>query len=172
MAQLAILSYTIQDDDGVKASLPLYRLVGTDADTSVGDLKDAWVAMGALIDAVTGGVIIGGNVNMALPPDGPWKDEPITGQSVSDTLGENFSVAENLRLYGISVPAIRDTLIVDGRPNIATGAIAALNTALLTGAVGLTSTNQVGFDLTALVDAFQGVRKHRKQLTAKSRVTA
>lgn len=167
-----INSYTIQDNDGVKASAPFYRGIADPGEMDLEAISAEWTAFGTKLDAVTGGQIIGGHILVPLMPDGGWKASPLTGQSVSDTLNMNFSVAENQYLWGLIVPALRDTLVVDGRPVIATGAIATLITALTTGITGELSTNNVGFDLVALVNAFQGVRKHRRQLKANSNVPA
>lgn len=170
MATPTVLSYTIRDDDGVKASAPMLAQYNGALET-VDAMIGTWLAQGALVDAVTGGVIEGGSILIPLSPDASWKDTPITGQSVSDTLNLNFGNAATRFLWSLVVPAIRDTLISGGRPIVTpSGAIDDLAQAMLAGFTNGSFINQGGDDLASWVDAFQGVRKHRKQLTARSKV--
>lgn len=170
MATPTVLSFTIRDNDGVKASAPFYTQYNGALET-VDAMIGTWLAQGALVDAVTGGVIEGGSILIPLSPDGSWKTAPITGQSVSDTLNMNFNNAATRFLWAAVIPALRDTLVSGGRPILtAGGAIDLLRAALVGGFTNGSYINPSGDDLAALVDAFQGVRKHRKQLTARSKV--
>lgn len=170
MATPTVLSFTVRDDDGVKASVPMYAQYNGAVET-VDGMIGTWLAQGALIDAVTGGVIEGGSILIPLSPDASWKDTPITGQSVSDTLNLNFNNASTRFLWSLVVPALRDTLVSGGRPVLTpAGAIDDLVQAMISGFTNGSYINTAGDDLQALVDAFQGVRKHRRQLTARSKV--
>jgi hypothetical protein len=169
MATPTVLSFTVRDDDGVKASAPFYTQYDGALET-VDAMIGTWLALGADVDAVTGGVIEGGSILIPLSPDGSWKDTPITGQSVSDTLNVNFSNASTRFLWSMVIPALRDTLVSGGRPVVGTGAIKTLTDLMLAGFTNGSYINPSGDDLAAVVDAFQGVRKHRKQLTARSKV--
>lgn len=169
MATPTVLSFTVRDDDGVKASAPFYTQYDGALET-VDAMIGTWLALGADLDNVTGGVIEGGSILIPLSPDGSWKDTPITGQSVSDTLNVNFSNLATRFLWAMVVPALRDTLVSGGRPIVATGAIKTLTDLMLAGFTNGSYINPSGDDLAAVVDAFQGVRKHRKQLTARSKV--
>lgn len=170
MATPTVLSFTIRDDDGVKAACPFYTQYNGALET-VDAMIGTWLAQGALVDAVTGGVIEGGSILIPLSPDGSWKDTPLTGESVSDTLNLNFNNAATRFLWSAVVPALRDTLVSGGRPILTSGgAIDDLVQALITGFTNGSYINTAGDDLQALVDAFQGVRKHRRQLTARSKV--
>jgi len=170
MATPTVLSFTIRDNDGVKASAPFYTQYNGAVET-VDGMIGTWLAQGALVDAVTGGVIEGGSILIPLSPDASWKDTPIDGQSVSDTLNLNFKNLATRFLWAAVVPALRDSLVVGGRPVLTSGgAIDDLVQAILAGFTNGSYINPSGDDLSALVDAFQGVRKHRKQLTARSKV--
>ncbi len=169
MATPTVLSFTVRDDDGVKASAPFYTQYDGALET-VDAMIGTWLALGADVDAVTGGVIEGGSILIPLSPDGSWKDTPITGQSVSDTLNVNFNNASTRFLWSMVIPALRDTLVSGGRPIVASGAIKTLTDLMLAGFTNGSYINPSGDDLQAVVDAFQGVRKHRKQLTARSKV--
>jgi hypothetical protein len=169
MATPTVLSFTVRDDDGVKASAPFYTQYDGALET-VDAMIGTWLALGADVDAVTGGVIEGGSILIPLSPDASWKDTPITGQSVSDTLNVNFNNASTRFLWSMVIPALRDTLVSGGRPIVASGAIKTLTDLMLAGFTNGSYINPSGDDLQAVVDAFQGVRKHRKQLTARSKV--
>jgi len=170
MATPTKFSYTIQDNDGVKATALVYvsynGAVGT-----VDALIGTWLSLGGLIDAVTGGEILSGSITIPLAPDAAWKDTPLTGQSVSDVLTMNFSNDDTIYQDGVTIPALRDTLVVDGRPVLTpAGAIDTLADAIAGSFTNGYYVNENGSDLIALISAFQAVRKHRKQLKARSTV--
>ncbi len=169
MATPTIFSFTLQDDDGVKASALAYASYDGALET-VDALTGVWLALGALIDTVTGAQIIDGHVKIPLAADGSWKSAALTGQSVSDTLNLVFSNDDTIYTDTVVIPALRDTLVSGGRPIITEGsAIDLLADALEGSFTNGFYVNQTGSDLIALVSAFQGVRKHRKQLNARSR---
>jgi hypothetical protein len=164
------MSFTIRDNDGVKASAPFYVSYDGAVET-VDGLVGEWLVLGGLVDAVTGGVIEGGQITVPLSPDGSWKTTPLAGHSVSDTLNVNLGNEEDIRLFGEVVPAVRDSLIVGGRPVVTvSGAISNLVVALISSFTNGHFVTSWGADLSTWVDAFQGVRKHRKQLNARSKV--
>lgn len=166
----AVLSYTTKDANNVKASAPFY--VTFDDAVTVAELNDVWVEFGALYEAVTGGVIIGGGVGFTYAPDGAWKDTPVAGSDNSDVLNLNYSNATTLYKFGLLVNMLRTSLISGGRPIIASGAIKDLSDYILAShaAPTFTFTDTGVHDLSALVDAFQSDRKHRRQLKANSTV--
>jgi hypothetical protein len=170
LATPTVFSYTIRDNDGVKASAPFYVSYDGAVETFDG-LIGEWLVLGALLDAVTGGVIEGGQILVPLDADGAWKTTPLTGHSVSDTLNLNLGNDEDIRAFGEVVPALRDTLVSGGRPIVTAGdAIQLLVAALIGGFTNGNFSTSWGAGLSSWIDAFQGVRKHRKQLTARSKV--
>lgn len=169
MATPTILSFTLQDDDGVKASALAYASYDGALET-VDGLIGVWLALGALIDDVTGAVIISGHIKIPLAADDTWKSTPTAGQSVSDTLNLVFSNDDTIYTDTVVIPALLDSLVTDGRPEVTEGSpIDLLADALEGSFTNGFYVNQTGSDLIALVSAFQGVRKHRKQLNARSR---
>lgn len=170
MATPTVFSYTVRDNDAVKASTPIYVSYDGAIET-VDALIGTWLALGTLIDAVTGGVIESGSIKIPLAADAGWKTTPLTGHSVSDTLNLTFSNDDTIYGDTIVVPAVRDTLIVGGRPVLtAAGAIDNLADEIAGSFTNGYYVNPAGSDLIALIAAFQGVRKHRKQLKAASTV--
>jgi hypothetical protein len=172
MATPTVLSYTFQDDDGVKASSLVYASYDGALET-VDGLIGVWLALGTQIDAVTGAVILEGHIKIPLAADAGWKTVPLAGHSVSDTLNLVFSNDDTIYGDTVVIPALRDSLVVGGRPNlVAAGAIDALADELAGSFTNGYYVNDGGSDLIALVEAFQGVRKHRRQLRARSTVKA
>lgn len=168
MATPTVLSFTFQDNDGVKSSSPFYASYNGAVET-VDALIGVWLALGGLIDAVSGARILNGSITIPLARDASWKTAPLTGHSVSDVLNLVFSNDDTIYTDTFVVPAVRDTLIVDGKPILTDGgAIDALADALAGSFTNGYYVNSSGSDLIALVKAFQGVRKHRRQLTARS----
>lgn len=171
MTTPSIFTYTTLDANNVKASMPFYFIAADDNAQS--DLAAEWVALGALLDAVTGGVIIGGGITIPQKPADAWKDTPVAGSDNSDVLNLNYANATTLYKFGLIVNMLRTSLVSGGRPIIASGAIKSLSDHIIAGVTSpvLAYTNTGGNDLSALVDAFQSDRKHRRQLKANSTVT-
>ena len=65
MATPTVLSYTVQDDNGVKASVPFYASYDGAVET-IDALIGEWLVLGALIDAVTGAKIVSGHIEIPL----------------------------------------------------------------------------------------------------------
>jgi len=167
---IATLSYTTLDANNVKASAPFYVIF--DGTVTMAELNDVWVEFGALYDLVTGGVIIGGGVSIAYPPDAAWKDTPVAGSDNSDVLNLNYANATTLYKFGLIANMLRTALVSGGRPIIAAGAIKDMSDYILASHATPTFTfvDTGAHDLSALVDAFQSDRKHRRQLKANSTV--
>lgn len=168
---IATLSLTTIDDNNVKASAPFY-IIFDDAVT-VAELEATFVEFGALYDAVSGGVIISGGITINFLPDAGWKTSPVAGSDNSDVLNLNYANTTTLYKFGLIVNMLRTALVSDGRPIIASGAIKTLSDYILASHATPTFTfvNTGAHDLSALIDAFQSDRKHRRQLKANSTVT-
>lgn len=171
MPSPTIFSYSLLDDSGVTASVDLF--VSYDAATeTVAALLATASAFGGLLDAVTGLKITEFNLRINALPDPDWKTAPIAGTDPEKTLLENFRITDSKYVQEFDVPGIRQSLIsADKTPIIGSGAIAAMNTAIV-GSLGTGVAAQSKFllDLTALVDASISFRKHRKKRKAVSLV--
>lgn len=170
MATPTVLSYTFQDDDGVKASTLVYASYNGAIET-VDALIGVWSSLGGRLDDVSGAQIISGHVQIPLAANPLWKTDPLVGHSVSDTLNLVFSNDDTIYGDTVVVPAVRDTLIDAGRPILTpAGEIDVLATQLAGAFTNGFYVNSAGSDLVALIEAFQGVRKHRRQLKARSTI--
>jgi len=172
MATPTKLSYTIQDEDGVRANMIVFASYDGAVET-VDGLIGEWLALGALVDNVTGGQIISGHVLIPLKADDTWKDAPIAGDKVYDSLGLVMKNEDTIYTDTITVPALRETLVTDGRPVLTEGgAIDLLSDAIEGSFTNGNFVNSGGADINLLWEAFRSTRSHRKQLTKASRVKA
>lgn len=174
MATPTVFSYTIQDDNGVKASALFYASYDGALET-VDALTGTWLALGALIDNVTGGKILSGHVQ--IPLDGAktntsWKQTAVNGDGAEDTLGLTFSNDDTIYGDTFVVPALREALVdTQGKPIVTSGgAIDLLAQKLIGSFTNGFYVNSGGSDLIAWISAFQATRKHRKQLKSRSTV--
>jgi len=169
MASPAIMSYTLLDTNGVKASTPLYIPFG--GSLTVTQLLAAFVTAGNLLDPVTNAQIIGGQITLPCVVDGGWKTAPVEGNDVSDVVSLNFNNAVTRYVFPFLVPNILPALVAGGRVDIADADLAALIAWIGAGNASPTyaPSNSAGQDLTSLRDAFQADRKHRRQLSSTSR---
>jgi hypothetical protein len=170
VATPTVFSYTTLDGNGVKASMPFYVSYDGALET-IDALVGEWLVYGGLLDAVTGGVILDGQITIPLAPDASWKDTPVAGSDNSDVLGLNYNNDDDINGFLNTVNMLRTALVSAGRPIIASGAIAALIAATIGGFTNGFYVNKAGSNLVSLREAFQADRKHRKQLKAKSTVT-
>lgn len=157
------LSYSLVDELGVKAATTMYALV--DPATTITELAAQWQTFLALLQAVTGASITGGKAGIVAVPAGA-APAPVAGSRVEQTGLFNFAIAGTGKRYGVDVPALLNTLIVDDKIVDATGAVAALTAAISAAwgdALGQFASNQF-VPLGALLDLFLSFRKHRKQL--------
>lgn len=138
MAIATQFSYSIRDESGSDATNLIY--VAYDGATETVDaLIGAWLQYGALLDAVTGGVIKGGRILIPLEPAGAWKDATAVDVDDEKSLLMNFRVTGLADKYPqpVLVPAMRGSMInSNGQPNIADPAVAAL-IAAIDGSTGL-----------------------------------
>lgn len=173
MPSPTIFSYSLMDKAGVKGSCAFF--VAYDAATeTVEALLGAASALGGMIDAVTGAVITEFNVKVNALPDPAWKTAAIANLDMEQTLLENFAITDSQYVQAYDIPCVRDSLITaDKKPIVATGAIATLNAAIIsgTGITGVSINSKFLLELTALVDAQISFRKHRRQRKSISLVT-
>lgn len=166
MPSPTIFSYSLEDAAGVKGSCSFFVAYDAAVET-VDALLGAAAGLGGLIDAVTAAKITEFNVKINALPDPSWNvGKPVANVDMEQTLLENFSITDSQYVQSYDVPCLRDTLITAGKkPNIAGGAIQALNNAIIsgTGITGYTINSKFLLDLTGLVDAQVSFRKHRRQ---------
>lgn len=168
MATPTVFSFTTLDGNGVKAQAPFYASYNGALET-VDALVGEWLALGALYDAVSGGVILKGSITIPVAPDGGWKSSPVAGSDNSDVLGLTLNNVDDLNAYLATVNMLRTALISGGKPVLtAAGAIDDLVQALIGGFTNGEFVNKAGSHLSTLRSAFQADRKHRKQLMARS----
>jgi len=157
------VSYRLLDSRGVEVPYTVYFETAeandiTDIVTAVGDLA-------TLLDAVTGSQITQQSVKITdIPLGGGLKGAPIAGSNNSSGGAFTFTQAGVKFVYTTTVPAIRETLIVNGRINEAATAVTDYTAELVTPGGVLAWTSQGVRDLLAWIRTFLNTRKHRKSL--------
>jgi hypothetical protein len=139
-----------------------------DGGQSIANVLTALNAWAALLDAITGAQIVRLGVGLSTPVAG-LKTAPDAGAENEETVTIDFAQAGLTTHYGDTIPAFKESLLTGDSPNLAAGAVSAY-TALLAGTAVLGG-NYSGLGneaLTAVYRGFQGSRKHRRQLFAKS----
>lgn len=174
MPSPTIYSFTITDASGKTKATSIYYVAYDAATETVGALVGNIAALGGLIDPVTGGVITDCRITIDVAPDPSWKTTPIAGSDAEKTLVMNFDQANSKYAQELIVPAIRDTLLdANGRPIVATGAIATLVSNLTNQTTGIGGSTTVFGNskysnaLQRLRDAFISFRKRGSAVFTK-----
>jgi hypothetical protein len=167
MADLfAHLSVQLTDALGVTASVPYYLSI---ADTqTVAELNTAMAAILTDLDPVTGAAIANATVNISVTLPGGIKATPAAGSEVERGGLFNWSQLGIKYKFGVLVPALKQSVIVNGKINLADAAVSTWN-ALMSTVGGDVSWVSTGFhDLEVLRDALIVFRKHRKAESRRS----
>lgn len=170
MPKPTIYSYTIQDEEGATATHAIYTAYDAATET-VGALIGNFAAYGGLLDAVTGGKIIDGNITINVAPDPSWKSAPAAGSKVISVAVLNFHQANTPYAWGTTIPSILDSLVTAGHLIIGSGALKTLidnltaNNGVTPAGIGGSHTvfGQSQFEnaLISLKDAFLASRKRK-----------
>jgi len=162
----AHVSFRVLDALGVIASLPIPF---TQDDTvTLADLATFVNTLAPLVDGVTDAEIVGIDIVLTDPLPGGLKTAPVAGSEVERVGLFNFSQNAIKYKYGIPIPALKQTLIVNGRINLAASAVTAF-VAGVTGAIGANVWTSTAYnELLGLVDALISFRKHRRAETRRS----
>lgn len=172
MANPYVMSFTLLDTNGVKASTPAYYVPTTPSTVTVASLIADWAGLGDTLDDVTNAQIVGGRILIPVDASGHgWKSAPVEENDVSDTIVANFNNAATRYAFGYLVPAFLESILVGGKVDLTNVALTALLDYLVGGAAAGAFSNTAGQDLTSVRDAFQADRKHRRQLRNKSIAT-
>jgi len=168
MADPTILSFSLQDDEGLKNSTSLF-LAYDGATMTENDLVAAWDAYGNALDLITDAQIVGGSITIPTVPSVAMKSAPIApGNNVNQVMNLNFLNDFNSYTTSIIVPAYRESVLTPTLvPDLADTNLAAFIALMLSGYSLLTNVSFPNsrdlHDLNALKDAFLTVRKVRNQ---------
>lgn len=154
------------DDQGVPNRVQMFMAYNGATET-IDSLIGAWLAYGALIDPCIDGQITGGQMLVPLEPDGSWKSNPVSpGNNSNQVMTMNFENASNQYLTPIYLPSYKESVLVAKRPNITANPLLALITAINAGSGAVFPNSRDLEDLTAIVNAFLGTRKLKKNKAA------
>lgn len=128
--QNAILSFSVLDADGDKASIPVY-VHYDDATATLAAIQAFMAARASQLDAVLAGQItsMGITIFPALP--GGLKGAPVAGSDVERTALLTWDTASSpVRAYGMDLPAAKDAVFTGDLVNVAQADMAAFITGM------------------------------------------
>lgn len=165
MADPTILSYTIQDAEGVETSHSIY--VNGPSSGLLSDLQAYAAAYATVLDGVTDGVIVRGRID--VPMSGLSGLKTTAGPNDVEKTGLfNFGNSSTRYKIPVDVPAIAQAVITAGRIDLSNANVAAWITFLETASSTISAVSKFLAVLQNVVDALLTFRKHRKQLIRRS----
>ncbi|GJQ33882.1 MAG: hypothetical protein HBSAPP04_27210 [Ignavibacteriaceae bacterium] len=158
--QPVLLSYTIEDDKGKRASCPVYG-VFDDATATIASLLAYNSATVSELDAITEGKIISGS--MTLYPTLPvgLKASPVANSDVEESGLLTFVTSAYGKAYGQDVPAFIQTAFVDEAIDETDVAVAAWVSRMITSGTIIHSNNFFQATLSSLRKGRKSFRKRR-----------
>lgn len=168
---MSVLSFGLKDAAGVRGSATFFLDHATSL--TAADLATQAIVIGGMVDAISAAEIETVSLTLNIVPDAGWKATPVANVDMEQNLLLSFQIGSGPYSDAVNVPALRDTLIVDGRPVLtAAGAIDNLRQAVEagTGLTGVTIETKLLDALTALVSAAVTFRSKRKARKAVSKV--
>lgn len=166
----ARMQFSLLDGRTLRATLEIP--VFADGTQTLADLQTAWTAQLALLEAITGGQIVGGEVSVVMPKSATG------GRPTADSRVQELGVfqegnASNAASFGIAVPTLLDTTLTADRTkiNTADAGIAAWRASLLAAVLGGNFANREYEPLTYHKGTLVGFRKYRKRAAAVGKTT-
>lgn len=160
------LSVKVLDALGVEASMTTWHDVTT-TDT-VADLNTWAAAYLPDLDAITDGQITSAELALSLTLPGGIKGAPVAHSEVEKGGLFNFAQTGLPFKYGVLVPAISDSVIVDGKIDLTNADVTTWISTLTTLTNGIQAISKAFVALGALLDALIAFRKHRRAENRRS----
>lgn len=161
-----LVSVEILDALGVTAPHNLYIQT---ADTQSPANMNTWAAdYLAKLDAITDGQITSAKASLVMTLPSGIKTAPVVGSEVERTGLFNFSQSDSKYKQGIVVPAIAQSLLVNGKINLSASAVTAWTGVITAVTQGVTVVAKFINALQALLDALISFRKHRRAENRRS----
>lgn len=162
---LAIISIEVLDILGVSTAHDIFVEVPDTA--TVAQVATYFQDYAAVLDGITDGQPTDGHVTVKIKPTGV-KTAPVASSEVEKTGLFNYAQAGSTYKAGIDVPAIADTVIVDGRIDLSNAGVQAWRDFVIATLTGIHAVSKFQNDLTALLDALITFRKHRRAENRRS----
>lgn len=121
-----------------------------------------------LLDPITGSRIDQVTARVFLPLDAGNKADPVAGDENEKTGLFNFSQTGSPYKYGIDVPGFAETMIVDGKIDLANAGLQAWIAWFEAAHSGIQAVSKFTLILIDLLDALITFRKHRKAENRRS----
>lgn len=151
---------------GVEVSSPVY--VNVDDTKTVAAVLGEISTLTQALDDVSDAQITEVTLNIVGGMPGAGKSAPVSTAEVERTGLLNFSQSASPYKYGVVIPAIAESKIVNGKINLTDTNVQNLVTILTTAGTTLTYVSTAIKALVALIDALLSFRKHRKAESRRS----
>jgi hypothetical protein len=158
----ARMQFSIKDARGLRSSLEIPMFIdGAQTFTAAGT---AWAAQLALLEAITGGQVVGGGVT-AVQPASSTGGRPAADSRVQEIGTFTEGNASNSADFGIAVPTLLDSVLTTDHTAIDVGnaAIIAWRASLLAAVLGGNFTNREYETLTKHIGTLYSFRKRRSR---------
>ena len=156
----ARMQFSIKDARGLRSSVELPMLI---VDTTTGAAASAaWAAQLALLEAITGGQIVGGGVTIVQPAS-TTGGRPASDSRVQELGTFTEGNASNAADFGVVVPTLLDTVLTTDQTMIDVGnaGIIAWRASLLAAVLGGNFTNREYEALNHHIGTLYSFRKRR-----------
>lgn len=164
------MQFSLQDAAGLRATLevPIFA----DGTQTLADATSAWTAQLALLEAITGGKVVGGGVTVVQAASATG-GRPSSDARVQEVGVFDEGVAEDASVFGIAVPTLADAVLTADKTRIdtANAAVIAWRASLLAAVMGGNFTNRQYQTLTHHTGTLRAFRKYRKRAAAIGRTT-
>ncbi len=159
-------SIKLLDALGVTVSMPVYMNI--DDTKTVAALAGQVSTIAQAIDDVSDSQITEVVVSFVGGMPGAGKSSPVSTAENERTGLLNFSQTASPYKFGLDIPAIAESKIVNGKINLSDSAITNLITILTTAGTAATYVSTAIKALVRLIDALLTFRKHRKAESRRS----
>ena len=158
----ARMQFSIKDARGLRSSLEMPMFI--DGSSTLATCATAWAAQLALLEAITGGQVVGGGVTAVQPASGTG-GRPASDSRVQEIGTFTEGNASNSADFGIAVPTLLDTVLTTDHTQIdvTNAAVIAWRASLLAAVLGGNFTNREYENLTKHIGTLYSFRKRRSR---------
>jgi len=154
MAQVDLISFSLADDDGNVASVPIFIPTGS----TLAAIQTFANSMAAAIDGVSAAKIQSASVMKALTLPGGMKGSPLGDHYVNHGANIGYDAADTVYRHTVRIPAIKLTLLTGENVNVADPLFVTFDTGMTGGFGADVPCDRYGNDLTSLLSAIATFR--------------
>lgn len=158
--QPVLLSFTLEDDKGKRASCPIYG-VFDDATATISSLLAYFSATAGDLDDITEAKIVSGSITLYPTLPLGLDANPVANSDVEESALLTFVTSAYGKAYGQDIPAFIQSAFVDEAVNVADAAVAQWINRMVTSGTIIHSNNFFQATLSSLRKGRKSFRKRR-----------